>query len=118
MMNGLLGRPGLRGMRGAVLATALVSAAVTAALVLPPELHAGYRWSALHVALETTASLIALLAAFLVTGRLRRCTLLNELMLASALTVLALSDLFFGTLPVLGGPATTELTAWAWLAGN
>jgi signal transduction histidine kinase len=118
MMTGLFGRPWPQGMRGAVLGTALASTAATAALRLLPQLHAGYQWSALHVALETTASLIALLAAFLVTGRLRRRTLLNELMLASALAVLALSHLFFGTLPVLGGPATTELTAWAWLAGN
>ena len=43
--------------------------------MLLPELHADYRWSSLHVALETTASLIAFLAAFLVVGRLRRRTL-------------------------------------------
>jgi len=118
MMNGLLTHTWLRGMRGAVLAASLICTAATAVVVLAPELHAGYRWSALHVALETTASLIALLAAFLVAGRLRRRTLLNELMLASALAVLAVSDLFFGTLPLLGGPASTELTAWAWLAGS
>lgn len=117
-MNGLLRHPGLRGMRGAVLMTALACAGVTAALVLLPQVHVDYRWSALHVALATSTSLIALLAGFLVIGRLRRRPLLSEVMLASALTVLALSDLFFGTLPALGEPETTELAAWASVAGS
>ena len=105
-------------MRGAALATSLACAAVSATLVLPAEPHATYRLSAVHVVLDTAASLIALLTAFLVVGRFARRTLLNEVMLASALTVLAISDLFFGTLPVLGGPLNTELTVGASLAGS
>lgn len=110
----------LRGMRGAVLATSLACAvAVAVAILVPPtEPRASFRLSAVHVALDTAASLIALPAAFLVAGRFRRRTLLNELTLVSALTVLALSDLFFWTLPMLGGPEITELTAWASLAGS
>lgn len=110
--------PYLRGIRGAVLAAAVVSGATTAVIVLLPELHASYRWSALHVALESAASLVALLAAFLVVGRFRRRTFLDELMLASGLAVLALSDLFFGTLPILDAPSPSGLTVWASLAGS
>ena len=109
--------PPIRRMRGAVLATAVVSAATTATVVLLPQVSSDYRRSALHVALETAGSLIALLAAFLVVGRLRRRPLLNELMLASGLTVLAMSGLLFGTLPMLVAPHPPELTDWAFLTG-
>jgi len=43
----------------------------------------------LRAGLATAGSLIALLTAFLVAGRLRRRALLNELVLACALVVLA-----------------------------
>src|SRR5215469_15969304 len=102
MMKSLVKRPGRRGTRGAVLAASLACAVASLTLVLPTEPHASYRLPAVHVALDTAASLIALLTAFLVVGRFRRRTLLNELMLVSALTVLAVSDLFLGTLPALG----------------
>lgn len=84
----------------------------------PSESAGMVKLSPVHVALDTATSLIALLAAFLGAGRFSRRTLLNELILVSALTVLALSDLFFGTLPVLRGPENTELTTWASLAGS
>src|SRR3954469_13448450 len=47
----------------AVLVTACLSGAVTLAVVLVPSLHLAYREPSLRVALETAASLIALLAA-------------------------------------------------------
>jgi signal transduction histidine kinase len=113
--------PGLKspagpGMRAAVLATVLAWGAITASSMLLPQVHSGYRRSALLVALETAASLIALLAAFLVAGRLRRRALLDDMMLASALAVLALSTLLFGTLPLLVSPQESELNLRALLA--
>ena len=59
------------------------------------------------------ASLIALLACFLVFGRLRRRTRLNELMLACALAVFALSNLLLVTVPIVAGWAPDDLTVWA-----
>lgn len=115
---GVSWNPHLRGIRGAVLAAAVISGATTAVIALLPELHASYRWSALHVALESAASLVALLAAFLVVGRFRRRTFLDELMLVSGLAVLALSDLFFGTLPIVDVPSPAGVTVWASLAGS
>src|SRR3954468_22871122 len=56
----------------AVLVTACLSGAVTLAVVLVPSLHLAYREPSLRVALETAASLTALLVAYLVYGRARR----------------------------------------------
>ena len=84
----------VRGIDAAVIVTASVLVAVTAALALAPQLHLGYPQEAADLALDTAASVIGLLAYFLVFGRLRRRTRLNELLLACALAVLALSNLF------------------------
>lgn len=106
------------GVRGVALSTVMASGTVIAALVLFSHLHSGYQPSDLHVALEAAATLIALLAALLVAGRLRRRPLLNELMLASALAVLALSNLLFGALPGLRAAVPSELAAWGSLVGS
>ena len=75
-------------MHAAVIVTAIVLVVVTAALALAPQLHLGYPQEAVDLALDTAASVIGLLACFLVFGRLRRRTRLNELLLAGALAVL------------------------------
>ena len=59
----------VRGMHVAVLVTAIVLVAVTAALALAPQLHLGYPQEAVDLALDTAASVIGLLACFLVFGR-------------------------------------------------
>ena len=72
----------VRGMHAAVIVTAIVLVTVTAALALAPQLHLGYPREAADLALDTAASVIGLLVYFLVFGRLRRRTRLNELLLA------------------------------------
>jgi signal transduction histidine kinase len=99
-------------MHAAVAVTAIVLVVVTAALALAPQLHLGYPQEEADLALDTAASVIGLLACFLVFGRLRRHTRLNELLLAGALAVLALSNLFLCTVPVVAGWAPDELTVW------
>ena len=101
-----------------MLSTVMASCITIAALVLFPHLRSAGQPSATHVALETAATLIALLAAFLVGGRLLRRPLLNDLLLASALAVLALSNLLFGALPVLQVPEPSGLAVWGSLAGG
>jgi signal transduction histidine kinase len=103
----------MRAVRVAVVITAIASAVVTAALALIPQLRLAYPWQAEHLALETAASVIALLTCFIVFGRLRRRTKLNELMLACGLAVLALSNLFLVTVPIVAGWAPDDLTVWA-----
>jgi signal transduction histidine kinase len=103
----------MRGTRAIAAATAIVSAVITVAFVLLPQLHLDYAWPAVRLALETSGSLIALVAVFLVFGRLLRRTYLNELLLASALAVLALSNVLFVTIPSVAGWAPDDLTVWA-----
>jgi signal transduction histidine kinase len=99
-------------MHAAVAVTAIVLVAVTAALALAPQSHLGYPQEAVDLALDTAASVIGLLAYFLVFGRLRHRTRLNEVVLACALAVLALSNLFLCTVPVIAGWEPDDLTVW------
>jgi signal transduction histidine kinase len=96
---------------------ALVSAAATVAVVLVPEVRFAYRAPQLHVALETAAALIGLLAAFLVFGRFRRNGLLGDLVLCYSLGLLACSNLLFAAIPtaVTGG---SHFSTWARLFGQ
>ncbi|MGE5289562.1 MAG: sensor histidine kinase [Micromonosporaceae bacterium] len=105
------------GARAAALVTAVVSGGVTVTVALFSPLHFVYRQPLLHVAVETAASLIALLAGFLVFGRLRRAAHLNELVLGCALAVLALLDIFFLTVPAIASLVPRDLTVLAALAG-
>jgi signal transduction histidine kinase len=106
----------LDGMKRAgtwVLLTAIASVIASVSLALIPQLHLAYPWQAENLALQAAGSVIALLACFMVFGRLRRRTRLNELMLACALAVLALSNLFLVTVPIVAGWAPDDLTVWA-----
>ena len=103
----------MRGGRAAVLVTAVISGVATLAIALLPQLHFAYQLLPLHVGLETAASLIALLTGFLVFGRLRRDSRLNELVLAWALAALALLNLFFLSVPALAGLVPGDLMVWA-----
>jgi signal transduction histidine kinase len=107
-----------RGAGAAALVTAVVSAVAIVAVALLPQLHFAYPAPALHVALETSSSLIALLAGFLVLGRLRRAGRLDELLLACGLALLALLNLFLLTVPALVGLVPQDLGPWATLVGS
>jgi signal transduction histidine kinase len=103
----------MQATRAVAVVTAVISLVATVAFAVLPQLHLDYQWPSLRLALETSGSLIALVAAFLVFGRLLRRTYLNELLLACALAVLALSNLFFLTVPTVAGWAPDDLTVWA-----
>ncbi len=97
-----------------VLFVAVLSAAITVVFATSPALPLGYHAPALHVALETAAALVALVAAFLVFGRLQRALRLDDLLLASGLGVLALTDFFFRAVPaVTGNRLSTFVTSSA-----
>jgi signal transduction histidine kinase len=107
-------RAGVMGSyRAIAVLTAVVSGLVTIQFARLSQVHLGYAWPALRPALETSGSLIALFATFLVFGRLRRRMYVNELLLACALAVLALSNLLFVTVPTVAGWAPDDLTVWA-----
>ena len=108
-----VGAPGVtEDTRTIAVVTAAASGLATVAFALLPQLRLDYEWPSVRIAVETAGSLIALFATFLVFGRLRRRTYLNELFLASAFAVLALSNLLFVAVPTVAGWAPDDLTVW------
>lgn len=105
-------------MRTIGLAAALISGFAAFGLAVLPQLQFAHNGVLLHVALETAASLIALLAGFLVFGRLRRRGNVNDLLLACALAVFALSNLCFLILPALARSQPNDLIVWVLLIGR
>jgi signal transduction histidine kinase len=108
----------VRNGRAAALAAAVVFGVGAFAFATIPQLQFAYYGVPLRIALETAASLIALLASFLVYGRLRRYRGLPELLLACALAMLALVNLCLLLMPVLPGRLTNDLMAWILLTGR
>ncbi len=102
----------VRGLGTSDVLTAIVLVTVAAAVVLAPRFHPGYRRQADDLTMETGLSVIGLLAYVLVFNRLRRRRRLNELLLACAIAVLALSNLFLVTVPAVEGWAPDYLTVW------
>jgi signal transduction histidine kinase len=100
-------------LRRLAVGCALGCAGATAALVLVASLNFAYRAPGLDVALETTAALTASAAAFLVLGRFRRSGFVDELILSAGLSLLALSNLVFATLPTIFDLASTHASLWS-----
>jgi len=92
--------------------TAIMLVVATAAVALAPQFPPSYRRQAADLTMETALSVIGLLACALVFSRLRRRPQLNEFMLACAIAVLALSNLFLVTVPVVAGWPPDDLTVW------
>lgn len=101
------------GGRLLALVVALVSGVTTVIVALNPHLHFAFGQPGLRSGVETVASLIALLAGFLAFGRLRRRGRLMDLALASALAIIALSNVLFATVPTVTGLTTSDFVAWS-----
>lgn len=105
-------------MRAVGLAAAVVSGVAAFALAVLPQLQFARNGVLLHIALEMAASLIALLAGFLVFGRLRRRGNVNDLLLACALAVFVLLNLCFLMMPALARSLPGDLIVWILLIGR
>ena len=105
-------------MRVRLLAAASILGVAACALAMLPRLQFARQGMSPHVALETAASLIALLAGFLVFGRLRRRGGLNDLLLANALVVLALLNLCLLLMPAFARSSSRDLMVWGLLIGR
>ncbi len=101
-----------------VLLTAATSAAFTLLVVATPYFSFAYRSLELHVAVETAAGLISLLAASLAYGRFRRTLELSDLILTAALFMFAVANLAFSTLPAIAGDEATAFATWAPVASR
>jgi signal transduction histidine kinase len=102
----------------AVVVTAAASAAFTLVVSVTSLVEFAYRSPDLHVAVETAAALISLVAAQLIYGRFRQSCELGDLLLTAALSTFAASNLFFAAIPaVMAGPPDAFAT-WAPVGGQ
>src|SRR5215207_10143043 len=101
----------------AVTVAAAAGGAVTLVSLLPVT-SVAYRSPTLHVAIETAATLIALLAALLLMGRFMRAPVLPDLLLAGSLLLLALTNLFYSVVPWIADSAPGAFDTWAPIAGR
>jgi signal transduction histidine kinase len=102
-------------LRRLAIGCALGSAGATIAIALVARLDFAYHAPALHVALETTAAIAALAAAFLLFGRFRRTGFLDELILSAGLSLLALSNFAFAAVPAVFGLHSNLASVWGML---
>ena len=99
--------------RPRVLTVGVAAASVVAmqAARVEPALPVAYHSVAAHAAIETAASIVASIGAFLVFGRLRDRGLLSDLLLICGLTVIAGTNLLFGVVPLVLRDAHEATTA-------
>lgn len=101
----------VRDVRWQVAVLLAASTLVTVAFTVTT-LPLGYRAPSLHVALETASALVALLAAFLVFGRVQRDPSRSDLLLALALAVLAIGNFSLRAVPAVIGHASGRVAVW------
>ena len=92
-----------RGIRPILLLTVAVAGGATVLVATLPSLSLAYRAEEVHVALETSATLVTALAAFLLLGRLRETGSRAELVLFIGLLLLTLSNLARAVAPNFTG---------------
>jgi signal transduction histidine kinase len=100
---------------GAVAATA---GAITLLVSVLPFVRFAYRSPEAHVAIDTAATVIALLGAFLLFQRFRRTAARGDLLLVAALAMFALANLCLSVAPALAGRTTEPISTWALLAAR
>jgi signal transduction histidine kinase len=115
--GGLRERAGLRSaglkVRSSLALTAGAAALLTLLVSVTSLIHFAYRNPALHVAVETAATLISIVAAQLTYGRFRQSFDLGELLLTASLSVFAVSNLLFATIPELADSKPGVFGTWA-----
>jgi signal transduction histidine kinase len=104
--------------RQAVLLAAGMGGAVTILVAALPFTSFAYRSHALHTAIETAATLTALLAGVLVLGRFLRQPTLRELVLAGGLVLLGVTNFLYSLIPALVDATPGSFDTWSPLAGR
>ena len=92
--------------------------AVVTLVSLLPVTSVAYRSSALHIAIETAATLIGLLAAVLLVGRFVRAPMRPDVVLAGSLLLLGLTNLFFAVIPWIVDEHPGSFDTWAPITGR
>jgi signal transduction histidine kinase len=107
-----------RGLATPMLAVGVAGIAITALVSVAPWVRLAYRSPAAHVAIDTAATIIALLGAFLLLERFRQTGTRRDLLLVAALAVMAASSLCLSVVPALAGLGAEPATTWAKFAAR
>jgi signal transduction histidine kinase len=83
-----------------------------------PSIHFAYRDPAMHVATETAAALISIIAAQLAYGRFRHSYQLRDLLLTASLGVFAAANLLFSAIPAVADASPGRLATWTPVGGR
>jgi signal transduction histidine kinase len=109
----------LRRSTAPILATAFFAGLATVLVIVVPWFHFAYRQHEVHVGFDTAAALIGLLASYLLFGRFQRRRRLDDLVLFIAMSVFALTNLFFAALPTMFlDVGSSPFSTWAALTGR
>ena len=98
----------------AVVASALLTVMVHAT----PLMDVAYRRPGLHVATETAAALISLLAAQLIHNRFRQRLQRRDLLLTAAFATFAATNLLFSAVPAIADEQSGPFGTWTRIAGQ
>ncbi|MDP9293903.1 MAG: histidine kinase, partial [Actinomycetota bacterium] len=105
-------------IRASIVAAATAAAVFTLLVSVTSVVEFAYRSPALHVATETAAALISLVAAQLIYSRFRTGLQLSDLCLAAALFVFAVSNLCFSAIPAIAHSRPGHFQTWVPVAGR
>ena len=98
--------------------TAVAAALFTVLVSIGSVVSFAYRNVPLHVAVETAAALISVVAAQLAWGRFRASLKRSDLLLAGSLAVLAATNLLFSALPAVADSGSGSFATWAPACGR
>lgn len=99
-------------------AAAAAGTAFTLLVIFVPVLSFAYRSPEAHVAIETAASIVGALVAYLFVGRARRTGSLSDVALAGTLTLLVLTNFGFSLIPSFAVEPSERFATWAPVAGR
>lgn len=99
-------------LRWWLLVVTLAALTLTSLVSVTSVVSFAYRKPSLHVAVETSAALISLLAAQLMYGRFRRSLDRRDLLLTAALAMFAGSNLLFSAIPAIANVGSDSLDTW------
>ena len=112
------GREARRGTPRLVAAAGVIAAAITLAVIVAPFLRFAYRSPAAHVAIDSAATVVGLMAAYLLYDRLRRTGSRADLLLFGSLSLFAATNLLLSVVPALAGLRGEPVLPWAILASR
>jgi signal transduction histidine kinase len=105
-------------VRASIAVTATAAALFTGLVSLSSVVDFAYRNPGLHVAVETAAALISLVAAQLIWGRFRQSLELRDLLLAGSLAIFAVTNLLFSAIPAIWDRDPGSFATWAPVCGR